>query len=93
MYFSHIVVTAGDVHPLSVRGYYGPGEQIIQRCTPHHGFFTTGIHGDVATNGRCVLRSWVDGKNQTFLSGASGYLLRYHAGARPDGGNGSVGAG
>ena len=85
MNLAKIVIDPRHFHEVTAGIDHFPPGQIVERGSPKHGFFATGIHRDVAANARGFGRGWVDGKHP--IGGGSGFgnARRDNAGTGSDG--------
>ena len=59
------MIDSHHFQPVAVRCHHAPRQQIVQRRSPKHRFFATGIHRDIAANTGRIRRRRITGKYQT----------------------------
>ena len=82
MNLAKIVIESLNFQPVAVRCHHPPGQQIIQRRSPKHSLFATGVHRHIAAYARRVSRSRVAGKNQTGIFSHIHDATRHYTGTR-----------
>ena len=77
---AQVVVQTRDFQPLCVGRHHAPRHEIVQRRTPENGFLATRIHGDIATDARCLDGSGIHRKDKTASLGRIGHALSHNSG-------------
>ena len=93
MNLAHVVVDAGNFQPFGLRCDHAPRRQVIKCSTPEHSFFTTGIHGNIATNARGLGRGGVNRKHKTTALSRIRHTLGNHTCLSPHRSHGLLHAG
>ena len=80
---AQVVVEAGHLQPLRIRGDHAPAGQVVQRCAPQNGFFAARVHGDVAAHATGLGTGGINGKHIARALGSIGHPLGDHTGLGP----------
>ncbi|KAJ0346182.1 hypothetical protein COL154_013899 [Colletotrichum chrysophilum] len=75
---AQIVIQTFYFHPGCFWGHHAPRHQVIQRGSPHDGFFTTGVHRYITTDSGGILRSRINSEYQPVTISKIGNTTRHH---------------
>ena len=87
MDLAQVVPNACHLQPLRVGRDHAPAGEVVQGCTPKHGFFAACVHGDVAAYARGFCRGGVYRKNKACALSSIRHTLGDNTRFRPNRGH------